>query len=64
MSCTTLRFLAYEMHASCPDGLAYALGFVPDDDINVFVSDHTGCRCDHVRQQRLATNFVQDLRMF
>ena len=58
-----MGLLQYKSHSCVLDGLTNPIGFVPDDDVDVFYRDYrVGCR-DHVRQQRLSANFMQHLRM-
>ena len=58
-----LRLLQHELDAGVLNRLADALSLVADDSEDVCRGDDLLRRCDHVRQQRLASDLVKDFGM-
>lgn len=60
VSGAALWILHYELDAGVLDRLADALGFVTDDCVDVGGGNDLLRGSDHVRQQRLASDLMQD----
>ena len=61
MAGAALVNLVYELHAGESERRAHALSLVTDDHVDVLWRDHLAGRCDHMFQQRLAANLMQNL---
>ena len=59
-----LRFLLDKFHAGVSDGLAHSVGLMTDDGVDIVRRDDLGRGGNHMRQQRLAADFVEHLGMF
>ena len=55
-----LLFLHDKINSGVLESLAYAIGLVPDDGVDVRSRNYLGRGGDHVRQKRLASDFVED----
>ncbi len=63
VSGAALLALQHESDSGGGDGVPNAIGFVSDDGIHIAGRNDFGRGRDHVRQQRLAADFVQHLGM-
>ena len=64
MARPALRFLQHELHSCLLHRLANFFRFVPNDHPNVSWRNDLLSRGNHMCQQRLATDLMQDFRMF
>ena len=64
VSCAALFGLQDEVHLSIRDRSADALGFIADDRVDIPRRHNPGRSRDYMRQQRLASDFMQDFRVF
>ncbi len=57
-------FLQNEANSGVGDRLTDAIGFMTDDGVYILHRNNFRGRSDHMRQQRLSADLVQDFRMF